>query len=141
MKTYVALFRGINVVGSHLLPMRELKLLLERNGCIDVQTYIQSGNAVFRSSMSDTSRLTTQLTAAVSRSHGFEPRVVILTHRELESAAAGNPFSEADQAPRRRGHRSQLAHRYNAARNVQTLPLSGHFLRNQAAGSPANCSK
>jgi uncharacterized protein (DUF1697 family) len=100
MKTYIALFRGINVGGSHLLPMKDLKRVLEQNDCVDVQTYIQSGNVVFRSGVSDVARLAKRLTAAVSRSHGFEPRVVVLTSAELEKAAAGNPFPEADQNPK-----------------------------------------
>jgi Protein of unknown function (DUF1697) len=53
MKSCIALFRGINVGGSHPLPMKDLKLLFEQNGCLDVRTYIQSGNITFRSSMSD----------------------------------------------------------------------------------------
>ena len=100
MNTYIALFRGVNVGGSHVLPMKELKLVLERNGCFDVRTYIQSGNAIFRSSMSDAVRVAKQLTAAVSKSHGFEPRVFVLTRAELESAAAGNPFPEASENPK-----------------------------------------
>jgi uncharacterized protein (DUF1697 family) len=100
MKTYIALLRGINVGGSHILPMKALRALLEERGCADVRTYIQSGNVVFRSAVSDAGRLATALTTAVSRSHGFEPRVLILSQRELESAAAGNPFAEADQAPK-----------------------------------------
>jgi uncharacterized protein (DUF1697 family) len=99
MKTYIALFRGINVGGSHPLPMKALKLLLEKHGCADVQTYIQSGNAVFRSDRSDPSRLARQLAAAVSLGHGFEPRVLLLTRRELEDAAAGNPYTEAADNP------------------------------------------
>ena len=100
MNTYIALFRGINVGGSHVLPMKELKLVLEKNGCVEVQTYIQSGNAIFRSSMSDVARVAKRLTASVSKSHGFEPRVVVLTRGELESAAARNPFQEASQNPK-----------------------------------------
>ena len=46
MQTYVALLRGINVGGSHMLPMKDLKLLFEKNGCLDVQTYLQSGNVI-----------------------------------------------------------------------------------------------
>jgi len=100
MKTYIALFRGINVGGSHVLPMKELKLVLDRNGCVDVQTYIQSGNAIFRSSVSDAAHVAKQLTVAVSRSHGFKPRVFVLTRGELESAAAGNPFPEGRENPK-----------------------------------------
>ena len=36
MNTYIALLRGINVGGSHLLPMKELKLVLGKSGCVDV---------------------------------------------------------------------------------------------------------
>ncbi|HEY6362083.1 MAG TPA: DUF1697 domain-containing protein [Vicinamibacterales bacterium] len=100
MNTYVALFRGINVVGSHMLPMKELKLVLKQNGCLDVQTYIQSGNAIFRSALSDVGRLAKRLAVAVSKSHGFEPRVLVLTRAELEDAAAANPFPQASENPR-----------------------------------------
>lgn len=46
MTVYVALLRGVNVRGSHSLPMHGLRNLLARIGCEDVQTYVQSGNAV-----------------------------------------------------------------------------------------------
>jgi uncharacterized protein (DUF1697 family) len=100
VKTFVALFRGINVGGNNRLPMKDLEALLEKNGCIDVQTYIQSGNVIFRTAMSDGVRLAERLTAAVSARHGFEPRVLVLTRQELERAALGNPFPEADANPK-----------------------------------------
>jgi uncharacterized protein (DUF1697 family) len=99
MKTYIALFRGINVGGRHSLPMKELKLVLEKAGCIDIRTYIQSGNVVFRSALTDAANLSEHLTAAVSESHGFEPRVLVRTPAELERATAANPFPEADENP------------------------------------------
>ena len=49
--------------------------------------------------MSDAGRLSKRLTAAVSKSHGFEPRVLLLTRSELEKAAAANPFPEASEYP------------------------------------------
>src|SRR5262245_6606627 len=100
MKTYIALFRGINVGGYNMLPMKQLKLLLERNDCVDVRTYIQSGNVIFRCASSDTGRLAKRLAAAIAKSHGFEPRVLVLKLAELEEAAARNPFPEADENPK-----------------------------------------
>jgi len=47
MKTYIALFRGINVGGKNTLPMKELVVILEGLGAQNVKTYIQSGNVVF----------------------------------------------------------------------------------------------
>jgi uncharacterized protein (DUF1697 family) len=100
MKTYIALFRGINVGGRNVVPMKDLKQLFEQNGCLDVRTYIQSGNVTFRSSMSDAGRLANLLADAVSRSHGFEPHVLVLTRDQFEKAAAGNPYSEATKDPK-----------------------------------------
>ena len=99
MKTWIALFRGINVVGNNRLPMKDLTRLLEKNACVDVKTYIQSGNVIFRSAAPDPSRLAKQLSAAVSARHGFEPHVLVLTPRELARAAAGNPYAEAEEHP------------------------------------------
>ena len=79
MNTWIALFRGINVGGANALPMKELKALLEKNDCCDVQTYIQSGNVIFRSPLSDAGRVEERLAKAVAKRHGFEPRVLLLT--------------------------------------------------------------
>jgi uncharacterized protein (DUF1697 family) len=49
MTAWVALFRGINVGGKNIVPMAELRKLLESLGCNEVRSYIQSGNAVFLS--------------------------------------------------------------------------------------------
>ncbi len=100
MNTYIALLRGINVGGKHKLPMKDLKLLLEQQGCVDVQTYIQSGNAIFRSGLTDCAPLARRLTAAVAKSHGFEPRVLVWSVRDVEAAVAGNPFPEANENPK-----------------------------------------
>lgn len=43
MTVWIALFRGINVVGNNMLPMQELTAELEAIGCTCVKTYIQSG--------------------------------------------------------------------------------------------------
>lgn len=57
MKTYNALFRGINVGGSNTLSMKDLVLLLEDIGCRNVKTSIHSGDAVFRSIIIDALQL------------------------------------------------------------------------------------
>jgi uncharacterized protein (DUF1697 family) len=101
MQTYIALIRGINVGSNRRLPMKALEQLLCEHGCLDVRTYIQSGNAVFRCASSDAAALASRLAAAVGRTHGFEPRVLLLTRSALARAAAGNPFPEADANPQR----------------------------------------
>jgi uncharacterized protein (DUF1697 family) len=99
MKTYIALFRAINVGGRNLLPMPALRLLLEKQQCDGVQTYIQSGNAIFRSAQSAPD-LARRIGSAVKKGHGFEPRVLLLSADDLERAAARNPFPQAAANPK-----------------------------------------
>jgi len=47
MTRYALLLRGVNVGTKNSLPMAELRAMLKNVGCTDVQTYVQSGNAVF----------------------------------------------------------------------------------------------
>lgn len=100
MKTYIALFRGINVGGNNILPMKGLVALLEQLGAHDVKTYIQSGNAVFRYEAESASRLSSRISAAIKESHGFEPRVLLLDLVDLEKAITSNPFPEAESEPK-----------------------------------------
>lgn len=100
MKTYIALFRGINVGGNNILPMKELAALLEKLGAHGVKTYIQSGNAVFRHQAERASQLSSRISAAIKESHSFEPRVLLLDLVEMEQAMASNPFPEAESDPK-----------------------------------------
>ena len=100
MKTYVALFRGINVGGHNRLAMKDLVAALESVGAQDVATYIQSGNAVFRSEETDASSLSDRIRAEIRDRHGFEPQVLLLGSGEMEKAIRSNPFPEAESEPR-----------------------------------------
>ena len=99
MKTYIALFRGINVGKTSSLRMKELVAILERLGFQNVRTYIQSGNVALQHPDEDTSRLSSKVSAAIKKTHGFELHVVLLTSDELIKAMAGNPFPEAEAEP------------------------------------------
>lgn len=101
MTTYIALFRGINVGGHNILPMKKLSAMLERCGHTNVRTYIQSGNVVFTSSSTNASALSKDIAAAVRKAHGFEPRVMVLTLSMLKKIAAANPFRDAEDDPQR----------------------------------------
>ncbi len=80
MKTYIALFRGINVGGINILPMKELITLFENLGSHSVKTYIQSGNVVFRNKAESASMLSNRIRAAIQENYGFEPHVLLLCH-------------------------------------------------------------
>lgn len=95
MNTYIALFRGINVGGNNILPMKELAGLLQQLGCEKVQTYIQSGNVVLQTEQAR-DELAEAISAKVAKVRGFCPNVLLLEIAELETAATSNPFPTAD---------------------------------------------
>jgi len=97
---WIALFRGINVGGKHVLPMKELTSLLESRGCRNVVTYIQSGNAVFDSPERDPSKLARRIAKAIAAERGFEPQVLLVDLAELDRVIASNPFVEAEGEPK-----------------------------------------
>jgi uncharacterized protein (DUF1697 family) len=100
MQTFVALFRGINVGGSGVVPMRDLVETLESIGLGGVKTYIQSGNAVFRSSEEDPTRISAGIGSAIRERFDFEPRVLVLKPEEVREALEGNPFPEGESEPK-----------------------------------------
>ena len=99
MKTYIALFRGINVGGKNTLPMKELVVMLEDLGARKVKTYIQSGNAVFVCQEKETSQLAHQIRVEIKKRRGFDPYVLLLGLEDIEKAIRQNPFPEAESNP------------------------------------------
>jgi uncharacterized protein (DUF1697 family) len=87
-KTYIILFRGINVGGKNLLPMKELVEVLYENNYQNIRTYIQSGNMVLQSQGKPE-----DIPSVVLDRFGFEPEVLILEESEFHAAVANNPFS------------------------------------------------
>jgi len=100
MKTYIALFRGINVGGHNVLPMKDLVALLENIGAQNVMTYVQSGNAVFQSEETSAPMLSNTISATIKEDHGFEPQVLLLELEEMQKAVGSNPFPEAESKPK-----------------------------------------
>jgi uncharacterized protein (DUF1697 family) len=100
MATWIALLRGINVLGHKVLPMKALTASLEREGLQTVRTYIQSGNVVFRYPRGTPDTLAERIGKVVLDRHGFQPQVLVLSDRELMRAAAGNPFPKAESSPK-----------------------------------------
>lgn len=76
--------------GKNLLPMKELKALLEGNGFQDVQTYIQSGNIVLLSDNKPQQKLAT----LIESEFGFVPAALVLSETEFLQATMRNPYAE-----------------------------------------------
>jgi uncharacterized protein (DUF1697 family) len=92
VNTYIALFRGINVGGKNILPMKKLVVALESMGCTNVKTYIQSGNVVFQNEKMQSDKIAQEISSEIKKHHEFEPKVLLLKQAELQQAVDNNPF-------------------------------------------------
>jgi len=91
---HVALLRGINVGGKNMLPMKELAAMFVKAGCVDVVTYIQSGNVVFSAEDKVVAGLSGAIAKQVEARFGIQVSVVLRTAAEINAVIRGNPFLE-----------------------------------------------
>ncbi|WP_339896506.1 DUF1697 domain-containing protein [uncultured Gilvimarinus sp.] len=92
MTLYIAFFRGLNVGGKNIIPMKGLAALMESCGYQNVKTYIQSGNVVFYGVTAPGLEIVT----AVEREYGFKPDVLFLQESELLDAIEHGPFNSEE---------------------------------------------
>jgi uncharacterized protein (DUF1697 family) len=97
MTTFVALLRAVNVGGTGKLPMKELVELCSDLGFDQVRTYIQSGNVVFKSKLSEKT-VRTRLEKVLTERLGKPADVILRTATEMAAVWKGNPFPGAEPA-------------------------------------------
>ena len=95
--THLALFRGINVGGKNIVQMAELRHMLTGLGFQNVQTYIQSGNAIFDAEDAPEAVAAT-IHAAFPAAFGFECAVLVRTREDIRAVVDSLPFSQAEIA-------------------------------------------
>ncbi|MFN0022214.1 MAG: DUF1697 domain-containing protein [Pirellulaceae bacterium] len=100
MPRWIALFRGINVGGNNLLPMKELVRHLGGLKLKNVRTYIQSGNVVFDTDEKNAKSLAKKIKERIEREYGFGPQVLLISREELQKAIQANPFPHAVSEPK-----------------------------------------
>ena len=96
MSTYVILLRAVNVGGYGKLSMADLRKTLSTLKFKNVETYIQSGNAVVDSDLPAT-KVGPVIVAALEKLTGAPVDVIVRTHDQIETLIRANPFaSESD---------------------------------------------
>jgi uncharacterized protein (DUF1697 family) len=88
----ISLLRGVNVGGRHKIKMDALRALYESLGLRDPQTYVQSGNVVFRTEKRSWKSLAKRIEDGIEGQLGFRPSVILRTSSELQEVVAANPF-------------------------------------------------
>ena len=98
MTRCVLLLRGINVGRSNRVRMPDLVALLETEGCTDVRTHLQSGNALVTSDLppDDVAARAERALAAA----GLPVPVLARTGPELDDVVRADPFAGRDLDPR-----------------------------------------
>lgn len=71
MNTYITLLRGINVSGQKLIKMADLRTLLKTLNFQNVDTYIQSGNIIFKSEGFTTEQLKAIIEKKIESNYSF----------------------------------------------------------------------
>jgi len=89
---YVALLRGINISGHNIVKMDQLRDGFEGLGFEDVQSYVQSGNVVFKTAEQATEKLSKTIESMVLRRFQISVRVMVKTSEEIGQAIKNNPF-------------------------------------------------
>ncbi|MGO4909335.1 DUF1697 domain-containing protein [Pseudorhodobacter sp. W20_MBD10_FR17] len=98
MAKFIALLRAVNVGGTGMLPMSDLRRMASEIGFLDVQTYIQSGNLIFTPPdlAPDPAAAKTALESRLQTHAGAPVCVILRTAAEMVAVLRANPFKGAD---------------------------------------------
>jgi uncharacterized protein (DUF1697 family) len=90
---YVALLRGVNLVGKSSLKMADLTAIADDLGLTGARTYVASGNLIFASDEPE-EKLRTLLEKNLQKHMGKPVRVMLRTADEMEEVVKSNPFTD-----------------------------------------------
>lgn len=95
----MVLLRGVNVGRHHRIRMPALRAVLEGIGGTDVQTYVQSGNAVldWEGTSAD---LEVRVRSSLAEQEGLDVPVLVRTGAELARVVEGNPWPDEALEPK-----------------------------------------
>ncbi|GAA4010464.1 DUF1697 domain-containing protein [Sphingomonas swuensis] len=93
MPAYVALLRAVNVSGTGMLPMAELRAMGEACGFTQVRTHIASGNLLFVSEAAE-QEVREILEQRLERFFGKRVPVFVRSAAEMRMIADTNPFPD-----------------------------------------------
>ena len=94
MTAYVALLRGVNLLGVSTLKMADLTAIADKLGLKQARTYIASGNLLFTSGKAE-QPLRRALEREMKAHMGRELRVMLRTAAELAEVVKANPFNDS----------------------------------------------
>ena len=94
MTVLVALLRGVNLGAHKRMKMEALRQVFRDLELEDPQTYLQSGNVVFKSAERDSGKLTKRIESGIEAAFGFRSDVVLRNKKDMQRVAKANPFAD-----------------------------------------------
>lgn len=134
MAVYLAFLSGINVGAGNRIRMNDLWNVFQDLGFTDVQTYIQSGNIIFRSVMEDEQQIILQIEQAIQTTFGFRSTVVLRKAAEMSSIVS-TVLQVSDRIAKADSSSSAFVFEYLHAALFREFPTAGtldrlHDLKN-----------
>ena len=99
MPRYVALFRGINVGNAKRIAMADLRKVMESLGYRQVETLLNSGNAVFDAANEPDAKHARRIREAVLKKLGVDALVVVKPARDIAAVISGNKLGKVAANP------------------------------------------
>ena len=87
MPTYIAFLRAINLGATRKFPKDAIKAAVEAAGGTDVETYINTGNVRFDSTLRSRAKVEEALERAFLADRGFDVPTIVFTPQELAEIA------------------------------------------------------
>ncbi len=87
MATYVGFLRAINLGAKRKLPKASIVRAVEAAGFTDVETYINTGNVRFDTTLRSRAKIEAALEEAFEAEAGFEVPTIVFTQKELVAIA------------------------------------------------------
>jgi uncharacterized protein (DUF1697 family) len=94
MPAVIAMLRAVNLGSHNRIRMDALCALCSSLKFSAPQTYVQSGNVVFRTSERDLSRVAKAMEKRIERDIGFRTDVIVRSEAEMRDVIARNPFAK-----------------------------------------------
>jgi uncharacterized protein (DUF1697 family) len=93
--THVLLLRGVMPTGKNKVPMAQFKLILSDLGFQNVQTYIQTGNAIFETNLTN-EKIERLVETALRKKLGAEIKAFARSVPQFKAIVKNAPFQNFD---------------------------------------------
>src|SRR5262245_15107154 len=94
MPVLACFLRGVNVGGHAKIKMDALRALFVSLKFEDPQTYVQSGNIVFKTSERNLERVAARIKQVITKKFACSPAIMLRTVAELRAVVLNNPCAK-----------------------------------------------